>query len=108
MLRVVSTKSSSARAGDAAGDAGEADLVAGVVAHAVERAALAAFPVELAGNRMVGANEEVVERELVAGGAAQADRVPDVGPFDVLGAYQHGALERARRWRRVCGEPSAA
>ncbi len=43
---------------------------------------------------MVGAHEEVVERELVAGGAAQADRVPDVGPLHVLGAYQHGPLER--------------
>ncbi len=43
---------------------------------------------------MVGAHEEVVERELVAGGAAQADGVPDVGPLDVLGAHQHGALQR--------------
>ncbi len=79
-------------AGDAAGDAGKADLVAGAGAHAIERAAFAALPVEFAGDRMVGADEEVVQRELVAGGAAQADRVPDVGPFDVLGAHQHGAL----------------
>ncbi len=56
---------------------------------------------------MVGAHEEIVQRELVAGGAAQADRVPDVGPLHVLGAHQHGALLLQRRWRRVCGEPSA-
>ena len=43
---------------------------------------------------MVGAHEEIIERELIAGGAAQANGVPDVGPFDVLGAYQHGPLER--------------
>ena len=43
---------------------------------------------------MVRWNEEVIQRELVAGGAAQADRVPDVGPFDVLGSHQHGALQR--------------
>ena len=81
-------------AGDAAGDAGKAHLVASVGAHAVERAAFAAFPVEFAGDRMIGTNEEIVQGELVAGGAAQADGVPDVGPFDVFGAHQHGALER--------------
>lgn len=80
--------------GDAAGDAGKADLVAGMVTHAVERAALAAFAVELARDRMVGAHEEIVERELVAGGAAQADGAPDIGPLHVLRADQHGALER--------------
>ena len=77
---------------DAAGDSGEADLVAGAGAHAIERAALAAFSIELARNRMVGSHEEIVQRELVAGGAAQTNRVPDVGPFDVLGAHQHGAF----------------
>jgi hypothetical protein len=82
------------RAGDAAGDAGKADLVAGVIAHAVQGTALAAFAVELADDGMVGTHEEVVERELIAGGAAQADGVPDVGPLDVLGAHQHGAFER--------------
>ena len=79
---------------DAASDAGEADLIAGAGAHPIERAALAAFPVELARNRVIRANEEIVQRELVAGGTAQAHRVPDVGPFDVLGAHQHGALLR--------------
>src|SRR5438445_903848 len=52
---------------DAAGDASEADLIAGAGAHAIERTALATFPIELAGDRMVGSNEEIVERELVAG-----------------------------------------
>ena len=79
-------------AGDAAGDAGKADLVAGAGAHAIERSAFAAFPIEFAGDRMICPHEEVVQRELVAGGAAQADGVPDVGPLDVLGAHQHGAL----------------
>ena len=81
-------------AGDAAGDAGKAHLVASAGAHAIERTAFAAFPVEFAGDRMIGTDEEIIQRELVAGGAAQADGVPDVGPFDVLGAHQHGALER--------------
>ena len=39
-------------------------------------------------------DEEILERELVAGGTAQANGVPDVGPLDVLGAYQHRPLER--------------
>src|SRR5258708_36779782 len=43
---------------------------------------------------MIRAKEEVVQRELVAGGAAQPDRVPDVGPFHIPGAHQHGALLR--------------
>lgn len=72
---------------------GKADLIASVVAHPVQRAVLAAFAVELAGDRMVRTDEEVVERKLVAGGAAQPDRVPDVGPFDVFGAHQHGAFD---------------
>src|SRR4029079_1276566 len=47
---------------------------------------------EFAGDRMIGSDEEVVQCELVAGGAAQADRVPDIGPRDVPGPHQHGAL----------------
>ncbi len=47
-------------AGDAAGDAGEAYLVAGAVAHAVEWAALAAFLIEFAGDRMIGPDKEVL------------------------------------------------
>ena len=35
----------------------EAHLIAGAVAHPVQRAALAAFPVEFAGDRMIRANE---------------------------------------------------
>jgi hypothetical protein len=63
-----------------------------VIAHPVQRSALAAFVLELAGDGMVGADEMVVQGELVTGGAAQANRVPDVGPRDVFAAHQHGAL----------------
>jgi hypothetical protein len=42
---------------------------------------------------MVRSNKEVVERKLVACRAAQADRVPYVGPLHVLGADQHGAVQ---------------
>src|SRR6185295_5631035 len=90
-----------------AGDAREADLVAGAVAHAVERAVLPALLVEIAGDGMVRTHEEIVQRELVARGAAQADRVPDVCPLHVLGAHQHGALQlftgRGIAFRRTVG-----
>src|ERR1700759_4174032 len=76
---------------DTAGDAGKADLVTGAVAHAVKRALFAALALELAGDRMICPDEEIVERKLVTRGPAQADRVPDIGPFDVVGANQHGA-----------------
>src|SRR5579859_439620 len=79
-------------AGDAASYTRKADLIAGAVAHAIERAVLAAFAPELADDGVIGSHEEVVERELVARGAAQAHRVPDVGPFDILATHQHGAL----------------
>ena len=81
-------------AGYAAGDTGKADLVAGAGTHPIERTAFAAFAVEFAGHRMIRSHEEVLQRELVAGGAAQADRVPDVGPLDVFGAHQHRPLLR--------------
>src|SRR3982074_3391304 len=79
-------------AGDAAGDACKTHLVAGAGTHAIERPALAAFLIEFARDRMVCADKEVVQGELITGGAAQAYRIPDVGPFYVFGAHQHGAL----------------
>src|SRR5216683_6556413 len=42
---------------------------------------------------MGGRDEMVGEGELVARRAAQADRVPDVGPRDLSAAHQHRALE---------------
>jgi hypothetical protein len=110
-----------AGAGDAQRHAGEAHLVAGHRRHAVERAGLAALLRGLprdhvARDRMGGRHEMVGEGELVARRAAQADRVPDVGPRHFFALYQHGALELAavgpesRRAvglvdRTVCPEP---
>src|SRR6202158_3866951 len=79
-------------AGNTAGDAGKADLIASAGAHAIQRAALAALLVEFAGDRMVRSDEEIIKCELIAGRAPQTDRVPDVGPRYVLRAYQHGAF----------------
>src|SRR5882757_9850302 len=79
-------------AGDAAGYPRKTHLIAGAVAHAIEGAVLAALAIELARDRVIRSHEEVIQRELIAGGAAQAHRVPDVGPLDVLAAHQHGAL----------------
>src|SRR6476469_2115370 len=56
-------------AGDAAGDAGKTNLVAGAGAHAIKRTALPTLPVEFTGDRVVRSNEEVIQGELVAGGA---------------------------------------
>src|SRR3982074_1691100 len=42
---------------------------------------------------MGGRDEMVGEGELGARRAAQADRVPDVGPRDLSAAHQHRALE---------------
>src|SRR5258708_33358371 len=44
---------------------------------------------------MGGRDEMVGESELVARRAAQADRVPDVGPRHLFALHQHGALELA-------------
>src|SRR5262249_51563459 len=57
-------------AGDATGNSGEADLVAGARTHPVEWPDLAALLVELTGDRVVGTDEEIIQRELVARGAA--------------------------------------
>ena len=69
----------------------EADLVAGAGAHAIERATLAALR---SNSRVIewSARTRSLQRELVAGGAAKADRVPDVGPLHVFGTHQHGSF----------------
>src|SRR5713226_10076341 len=53
---------------------------------------------------MGGRHEMVGEGELVARRAAQADRVPDVGPHHLFSLHQHGALELAA----VAPEPRRA
>ena len=105
-----STKLSRARTGDAQRHAGEAHLVAGHRRHAVERARLAAFLLGLprdhvARDRMVGRHEMVGERELVARRAAQADHVPDVGPFDLVRCVT--SMVRSS-WRPFGPEPRRA
>ena len=47
-------------AGDATGHAGKTDLIASAGAHAIERSAFAAFPIEFAGDRMICPHEKII------------------------------------------------
>ena len=75
--------------------AGETYLVTGHRRHAVERAGLTAFALEIRELIRMGRRHEMVGEgaNCLARHYRAADDVPDVRPFDHIAAYQEGALD---------------